>query len=92
MLAVSDVESQPQAQGLTLLLAENSTGYFGVTLSNSGSSKPYKARVTRGGKKVHLGNFATAEEAALRVARSPEGQAAAKRPAQRRRGLQRRRR
>ena len=33
----------------------------------------------RGGKKVSLGTFATAEEAALRVARSPEGQAAAKR-------------
>ena len=32
-----------------------------------------------GGKKVYLGCFATAEEAALRVARSPEGQAAAQR-------------
>ena len=30
-----------------------------------------------GGKQVHLGSFATAEEAALCVARSPEGQAAA---------------
>ena len=29
----------------------------------------------RGGKSVSLGSFATAEEAALCVARSPEGQA-----------------
>ena len=31
----------------------------------------------RGDKQVHLGSFVTAEEAALCVARSPEGQAAA---------------
>ena len=35
----------------------------------------------RGGKLVHLGNFATAEEAALCVARSPEGRKAAERVA-----------
>ena len=35
------------------------------------------ARVRRGGKLVHLGSFVTAEEAALCVARSPEGQEAA---------------
>ena len=35
----------------------------------------------RGGKQVTLGNFANAEEAALCVARSLEGQAAAKRAA-----------
>ena len=34
--------------------------------------------VRRGGKQVGQGYFATAEEAALCVARSPEGQAAAK--------------
>ena len=37
--------------------------------------------MTRGGKLVSLGFFATAEEAALHVARSPEGQAAARRAA-----------
>ena len=42
-----------------------------------GEAKPYKAEVRRSGKPVHLGCFATAEEAALCVARSPEGQAAA---------------
>ena len=35
----------------------------------------------RGGKTVHQGSFATAEEAALCVARSPEGREAAKRSA-----------
>ena len=68
---------QAQAEKLTLLVSENSTGYFGVNLANPGQPKPYQARVTRGGKSVSLGCFATAEEAALCVARSPEGQAAA---------------
>ena len=70
---------QAEAEGLTLLVAENTTGYFGVCLSHPGKPKPYKARVKRDGNTVHLGLFATAEEAALCVARSPEGQAAAKR-------------
>jgi hypothetical protein len=73
---------QAQAEKLTLVVADNKTGYFGVYLNNPGQAKPYQARVRRGGKKMHLGSFATAEEAALCVARSPEGQAvAAKRAA-----------
>ena len=65
-----------------LVLAENKTGYLGVSLTHPGQAKPYQARVGRGGQQVHLGFFATAEEAALCVARSPEGQAvAAKRAA-----------
>ena len=43
-------------------------------LTHTGYPKPYQARVRRGGKQVSLGSFATAEEAALCVARSPEGQ------------------
>ena len=39
--------------------------------------KPYQAKLKRGGKDVNLGSFATAEEAALCVARSPERRAAA---------------
>ena len=66
---------------MTLLRADNTTGFFGVVLSHPGYPKPYQARVTRGGKDVSLGSFATAEEAALCVARSPEGQAAAQRAA-----------
>ena len=61
-------------------MAENKTGYFGVN-HQPGRPKPYQARVSRGGKVVSLGRFATAEEAALCVARSPEGQAAAQRAA-----------
>ena len=50
-------------------------------LSNPGKPKPYLARVRRGGEQVYLGRFATAEEAALCLARSPEGRAAAKKAA-----------
>ena len=76
-----NVQAQVEAEELTLLVADNTTGYFGVSLNNPGQPKPYEARVTRGGKKVSLGCFATAEEAALCVARSPEGQAPARRAA-----------
>ena len=69
--------SRREAEGLTLRVADNKTGYFGVNLDKPGQPKPYQARVWRGGKNVHLGSFATAEEAALCVARSPEGRAAA---------------
>ena len=77
VLAVSAMwRSQAEAEGLTLLEADNKTGYFGV-YHRPGRSKPYQAEVKRGGKKVSLGHFATAEEAALCLARSPEGRAAA---------------
>ena len=70
--------SQAEAEGLTLLKADNTTGYCGVTYNPQvGKPKPYQARVRRGGKQVNLGYFATAEEAALCVARSPEGRTAA---------------
>ena len=72
---------QAEAEGLTLLTAENTVGYFGVCLDKPGQAKPYKEKVKRRGKMVHLGTFATAEEAALCVARSPAGRAAAKRAA-----------
>ena len=64
-----------------MLVANNKAGYFGVHLTKPGRSKPYKAEVKRGGKSVNLGSFATAEEAALCIARSPEGKAAAQRAA-----------
>ena len=68
---------QAQAEGLTLRVADSKTGYFSVHLDSRGKLKPYQGRVMRGGKILTLGSFATAEEAALCVARSPEGQAAA---------------
>ena len=69
-----------KAEGLALLRSDNSVGYKGVAFSSRGKSKPYMAQVRRGGKDVNLGRFATAEEAALCYARTPEGQAAAAAP------------
>ena len=80
-LTSEEARQQARAEGLTLLKADNSTGYFGVSLDKSCKTKPYRAQVSRDGKLVYLGSFATAEEAALCVARSPEGQEAAKRAA-----------
>ena len=58
--------SQAEAEGLTLLEADNKTGYYGVNhIPQASRSKPYQARAWRGGKNVSLGYFATAEEAAL---------------------------
>ena len=65
MLAVSVTpmwRSQADAEGLTLLEADNKAGYFGVC-HLPGRPKPYQARVRRGGTPVSLGYFATAEEA-----------------------------
>ena len=42
-------------------------------------TKPYLAKLRRGGKHVHLGSFATAEEAALAFARSSAAHAASSR-------------
>ena len=62
---------QAQVEGLTLRVADTTTGYFGVHLHKPGTPKPYLARVKRDGKSVNLGAFASVEEAALSVARSP---------------------
>ena len=69
--------ARQESEGLTLRVAENTTGYFGVCLNQPGKPKPYQARVRCGGKLVQLGRFATAEEAALCVARSLEARPAA---------------
>ena len=72
-----EVREQALAEGLMMRRASNQTGYYGVALAKPGQSKPYQAKVWYRGKNVHLGPFATAEEASLCIARSPEGQAAA---------------
>ena len=84
-MAISDAERGGGGGGVARRVAENKTGYFGVHLNSNKSSmsKPYQAQVSRGGKRVSLGSFATAEEAALCVARSPEGRAAAQKAAAR---------
>ena len=77
MVTVAVAQQKAQVvEGLTLRVGKTKTGYFGVTLDQRVKTKPYAAQVRREGKMVHLGLFATAEEAALCVARSPEGQAA----------------
>ena len=55
----------------------NSTGFKHVSHNSSFHERPFVASVTRNGKKAHIGFFATVEEAALGVARSPEGRATA---------------
>ena len=72
-------------EGLSLLRAENPTGFKGVAFSDI-VSKPFKASPYHGGRSRHLGYFVTAEEAALAVGRflGPAGTAAqpgCKRPA-----------
>jgi len=82
-LTAEEAVQQAAAEGLTLLRSEHtSTGFKGVTFfsgrsKSSYKGKPYQAQVRRGGKTVHLGRFATPEEAALCYAWSPEAQAAA---------------
>ena len=79
-MTAEEAVRQAEAEGLTLLKADNISGYTGVYVSN-GRAKPYHSQVWRGGKNVQLGSFATAKEAALCYARSPEGRAAvAKQP------------
>ena len=79
-LTAEEALRQAEAEGLTLLRSEsNNSGWKNVTV-DSGRSRPYRAKVTRGGEKVTLGSFATAEEAALVVARDSGVQAAAPQP------------
>ena len=86
-LTTQEVRQQAQAEGLTLRRAPTKAGFFRVGINHRRAEpgrpkRPYHARregVARtGGEKVHLGIFATPEEAALCVARSPEGRAAAR--------------
>ena len=65
-------EEAAEAEGLTLVKADNFSGFKGVYFHN-GRAKPYQVQVGRGGKTVHLGRFATAEAAALCYARTLEG-------------------
>ena len=62
---------QAHAEGLVLQKSSCESGYRGVSVQLGQSKpKPYRAQVSRGGEQVYLGSFATAEEAALCVARS----------------------
>ena len=77
-MTADEALAQAEAEGLTLARSDNQTGFGHVSVHPERKARPYYASVKRDGKNVHLGNFATAEEAALHVARTPEGQAQAK--------------
>ena len=68
-MTAEEAVRQADAEGLTLLKANNTAGYKGVSYDRI-RAKPYKAEVRRGGKQVHLGTFATPEEAALCYAKT----------------------
>ena len=81
-MTAAEAHAAAAAEGLSLLHAENATGFKGVSYSNN-LSKPFKAQLEHGGRTQSLGRFATAEAAALAVARflGPERVAAALTPA-----------
>ena len=85
-------EARAEAEGLTLQRSENQTGFVGVYVNTSNKVKPFEARVGRDGKRVYLGHFATAEEAALEVARAaadePEGKKRKSAPTKKRKLLE----
>ena len=66
---------QAEAEGLTLQPSDNQSGYRGVRKNVTSRTMPFYATASSAGKGVHLGVFATAEEAALVYARTPEAQA-----------------
>ena len=78
VLTSEEARQQARAEGLTLLVTNSKynskTGYFGVSQKGPERAKPFHAQVTRDGRTTTLGSFSTAEEAALCIARSPEGQ------------------
>ena len=82
---INAAEAQAAAaeEGLSLVRAENSTGFKYVRRDPKSVSKPFKAELRHGGRFEYLGYFATAEEAALAIARflGPKRVAAALAPA-----------
>jgi hypothetical protein len=64
-----EAEKLAAEEGLVLVRHNNATGFKGVTLSHCSLRSPYQAHSRFKGKKVHLGVFATAWEAALCYAR-----------------------
>ena len=67
-MSLAEVYAAAKAEGLTLLRAENATGYRNVGLSNN-QTLPYKVEVRHETHYKYLGNYKTPEEAALEVAR-----------------------
>ena len=51
-LTSEEAQQQAEAEGLTLLKADNKMGYYGVYLNKPDQTKPYQAKVSRGGNNV----------------------------------------
>merc|ERR1740124_1120460 len=80
-MTAAEALAEAEAEGLTLVRSSSSqSGFLNVCMNASSKVRPYQASVRRDGKQVHLGYFATAEEAALHVARTPEAPASAALP------------
>ena len=79
-MTLAEVHAAVETEGLTLLRADNQTGFKGVSYEDR--KRKFHAWAHRQGHSVSLGHFVTAEEAALAVARfiGPEGIAAALAP------------
>ena len=58
-----------EQEGHTLLRARNTTGFKYVVHHKNHGPRPFGLRITQDGHLLHLGTFATAEEAALQYAR-----------------------
>ena len=67
-MTAAEAVAAAAAEGLTLVLADNATGFKDV-FRNPLARRPFKAYPTVKGRSEHLGYFATAEEAALVIAR-----------------------
>ena len=67
-MTAAEAHAAAEEEGLTLLRADNPTGFKHVSRYGD-ASKPFKAQLKHGGRHKNLRNFATAEEAALAVAR-----------------------
>ena len=65
----AEAHAAAEQEGLTLLRAENMTGFTGVCRSGNVSSNQFQAQLKHDGRQKHLGNFANAESAALAIAR-----------------------
>jgi hypothetical protein len=68
-MTYDEAERLAAEEGLVLVRHNNATGFKGVTLSHCSLRSPYQAHSRCKGRKVHLGVFATAWEAALCYAR-----------------------
>ena len=67
-MTAAEARAAAGAEGLSLVRASNPSGFKGVC-RNGKASKPFHATLCHTGRNNHLGSFATAEEAALAVAR-----------------------